>query len=62
MPRATQGRLTSHTFLSKTHQSVYMLDRVACPPGAPSLLARGTRLGGVAFRHVNGLSRAILAN
>ena len=39
-----------------------MLDRVACLPGATCLLARGTRLGGVAFCHVNGLSRAILAN
>ena len=67
--RATQltelrarGGLTSHTFLSKTHQSVYMLDRVARLPGAPCLLARGTRLGGVAFRHRNGSSRAISAN
>ena len=67
--RATQltelrarGGLTSHTFLSKTHQSVYMLDRVARLPGAPCLLAQGTRLGGVAFCHVNGLSRAISAN
>ena len=39
-----------------------MLDRVARPPGAPCLLARGTRLGGVAFCHVNGSSRAISAN
>ena len=39
-----------------------MLDRVARQPGAPCLLARGTRLGGVAFCHVNGSSRAILAN
>ena len=60
--RATWGGLTSHMFLSKTHQSVYMLDRVACLPGAPCLLAQGTRLGGVPFCHVNGLSRAILAN
>ena len=36
-----------------------MLDRVACLPGAPCLLARGTRLGGVAFCHVNGSNRAI---
>ena len=35
-----------------------MLDRVARLPGAPCLLARGTRLGGVAFCHVNGSSRA----
>ena len=60
--RATQGGLTSHTFLSKKHRSVYMLDRVARLPGAPCLLARGTWLGGVAFCHVNGLSRAISAN
>ena len=39
-----------------------MLDRVACLPGAPYLLARGTRLGGVAFCHVNGSSQAISAN
>ena len=30
--------------------------------GAPCLLARGTRLGGVAFCHVNGFIRAISAN
>ena len=36
-----------------------MLDRVARLPGAPCLLARGTRLGGVAFCHLNGSSRAI---
>ena len=39
-----------------------MLARVACLTGAPCLLARGTRLGGVAFYHVNGWSRAISAN
>ena len=39
-----------------------MLDRVARLAGAPCLLARGTRLGGVAFSHVNGSSRAISAN
>ena len=60
--QATRGVLTSHTFLSKAHRSVYMLDRVARLPGAPCLLARGTRLGGVAFCHVNGSSRAISAN
>ena len=60
--RATRGGLTSHTFLSKTHRSVYMLDRVPRLPEAPCLLARGTRLGGVAFCHVNGSSRAISAN
>ena len=60
--RTTRGGLTSHTFLSKTHRSVYMLDRVACLPGAPCQLARGTRLGRVAFCHVNGLSQAISAN
>ena len=38
-----------------------MLDRVARLAGAPCLLARGTRLGGVAFCHVNGSSRAISA-
>ena len=59
---ATRGGLTSHTFPSKTHQSVCMLDRVARLPGAPCLLAQGTRLGGVAFCHVNGSSQAISAN
>ena len=39
-----------------------MLDRVARLPGAPCLLARDTRLGGVAFCHVNGSNRAISAN
>ena len=39
-----------------------MLDRVACLHRAPCLLARGTRLGGVAFCHVISSSRAILAN
>ena len=39
-----------------------MLDRAARLTGAPCLLARGTRLGGVAFYHVNGSSRAISAN
>ena len=39
-----------------------MLDRVARLPGAPCLLARGTRLGGVALIYVNGSSRAISAN
>ena len=39
-----------------------MLDRVARLPGAPCLLDRGTRPGGVAFCHVNGSSRTILAN
>ena len=39
-----------------------MLDRVARLPEAPCLLARGPRLGGVAFCHVNGSSRAISAN
>ena len=39
-----------------------MLGRVARLPGAPCLLAQGTRLGGVAFCHVNGSSPAILAN
>ena len=57
--RATRGGLTSHTFLSKTHRGIYMPDRVA---RLPCLLARGTRLGGVAFCHVNGSSRAISAN
>ena len=59
--RATRA-LTSHTFLSKTHRSVYMLGRVARLPGAPCLLSRSTRLGGVALCHVNGLNRAISAN
>ena len=39
-----------------------MLDRVARLPEAPCLLARGTRLGGVAFCLVNGSSRATSAN
>ena len=39
-----------------------MLGRVARLHGAPYLLARVTRLGGVAFCHVNGSSRAISAN
>ena len=39
-----------------------MLGRVARLTEAPCLLARGTRLGGVAFRHVNGSSRVISAN
>ena len=39
-----------------------MLDRVARLTGAPCLLALGTRLGGVAFCHVNGSGRAISAN
>ena len=39
-----------------------MLDRVARLAGAPCLLARGTRLGGVAFCSVNDSSRAISAN
>ena len=39
-----------------------MLDRVARLPEAPCLLDRGARLGGVAFCHVNGSSRAISAN
>ena len=49
-------------FLLKTHQSIYMLDRVARLPGAPCLLTRGTRLGGVAFYHVNGSCWTILVN
>ena len=39
-----------------------MLGRVARLPGTPCLLARGTRLGELAFCHVNGSSRAISAN
>ena len=39
-----------------------MLDWVARLPGAPCLPARGTRLGRVAFCHVNGSSQAILAS
>ena len=57
--RATQVGLTSHTFLSKTHRSIYMLDRVAHLPGAPRLLARETWLDAVAFYHVNSSCRAI---
>ena len=56
--RATRGGLTSHMFLLKTLRSVYMLDRVARLTRAPCLLARGTRLGGVDFCHVNRSSRA----
>ena len=36
-----------------------MLDRVARLPGAPCLLDRGTRLGGIAFYHVNGSCRVV---
>ena len=39
-----------------------MLDRVARLPGAPCLLSRSTRLGGVAFYHVNCSCRAIPVN
>ena len=39
-----------------------MLDRVACLPGAPCLLALGTRLGEVAFYHTNGSRRATPGN
>ena len=39
-----------------------MLDRVARLDGAPCLLAWSTLLGGVAFCHVDGSSRAISAN
>ena len=39
-----------------------MLDRVARLPKAPCLLAQGTRLGRVAFYHVNGSCRTIPAN
>ena len=60
--RATQGGLTSHMFLLKTHQSVNMLARVARLPGAPCLLVRATRQGGVAFYCVNGLCWVIPAN
>ena len=60
MPRLTElpgeGQLLIRFFFSKTHQSVYMLDRVGLPP------TRGTRLGGVAFCHVEGSSRAISPN
>ena len=38
------------------------LDRVARLPGAPCLLAQGTRVDGIAFYHVNGSCRAIPAN
>ena len=39
-----------------------MLNKIARLPRARCLLARGTQLGGVAFCHVNGSSRAISAN
>ena len=39
-----------------------MLDRVARLPGAPCLLVRANRLGGLAFCHVNGSYRAIPAS
>ena len=39
-----------------------MLDRVVRLLGAPCHLARGTRLGGIAFYHVNGSCRAIPAS
>ena len=38
-----------------------MLDSAARLPGAPCLLAGGTRLGGIAFFYVNGSCRAIPA-
>ena len=38
-----------------------MLDRVARLPGTTCLIARGTRLGGIGFLHVNGSCRAIPA-
>ena len=38
-----------------------MLDRVACLPRVPCLLARDTQLGGIAFYHVNSSCRAIPA-
>ena len=34
----------------------------ACLPGTPCLLARDTRLGGMAFHHVNGSCLGIPAN
>ena len=49
----------SHISLENAFLSVYMLDKVARLPGAPCLLARGTRLGGIAFYHVNGSRRPI---
>ena len=39
-----------------------MLDRVARLPGEPRLLARGTRLDGITYYHVNGSCRAIPAS
>ena len=39
-----------------------MLDRVARLSGAPCLPTRGTRLGEIAFYHVNGSCRAIPVN
>ena len=39
-----------------------MLYREARLPGAPCLPTRGTRLGKIAFYHVNGSCRAIPAN
>ena len=39
-----------------------MLDRIGRLPGAPCLLARGTRLGEIAFHHVNVSFRAIPAS
>ena len=39
-----------------------MLDRVARLSGAPCLPTRGTRLGEIAFYHVNGSCRASPAN
>ena len=59
------GGLTSNTFrfvIKRIEAFQYMLDRVARLPGAPCLLARGTRLSGIAFYHVNGSFRAIPAS
>ena len=39
-----------------------MLNRVAHLPGAPCLPARGTRLGGITFYHLNGSCRVIPAS
>ena len=39
-----------------------MLDRAARLPGAPCLLAGGTRLSGIACSYVNGSCRAISAS
>ena len=52
----------SYVSLENASKRLHATDRVARLPGAPCLLVRGTRLGGVAFYHANRSCRAIPAN